>query len=246
MKNIGFLEGRNPILEALKSGRVVEKVLVQDGENVGSIKKIIGICKDKRIPIVKVPKSKLDSISETKSHQGVIAYVSSYEYKSIEDMFDLANKRNENPFILILDEIEDPHNLGSIMRTAECAGAHGIIIPKRRSVGLTSVVAKTSAGAIEYIPVAKVSNISMAIEELKQKGLWIYGADMNGKEYYFDTDMKGPIGLVIGAEGKGISRLVREKCDFLVRIPLKGKVTSLNASVAASIIMYEILKQRIK
>lgn len=245
MNNSGQIEGRNPVLEALKSGREIEKILIQEGENIGSIKKIIGLAKSKQIPIIDVPRSKLDSLSETKSHQGVIAQVSAHEYKTIEDIFNLASEKNEHPFILILDEIEDPHNLGSIMRTAECTGVHGIIIPKRRSVGLTSVVAKTSAGAIEYIPVARVSNISMAIEELKQKGLWIYGADMSGENNYFDQDMKGPVGLVVGAEGKGISRLVREKCDFLVKIPMKGKVSSLNASVAASIIMYEILKQRI-
>lgn len=242
--NKDYIEGRNPVIEVLKSGREIEKILISEGNNVGSINKIIGICKDKNIIIQNVPKSKLDSMSETKSHQGVIAIVSAHKYSSIEDMFNLAEKRNEKPFIIILDEIEDPHNLGSIMRSAECVGAHGIIIPKRRAVGLTSVVAKTSAGAIEYIPVAKVSNISYAIDELKEKGLWIYGADMDGEGYYYEKDLKGSIGLVVGAEGKGMSRIVKEKCDFIVQIPMKGKVSSLNASVAASIIMYEILKQR--
>lgn len=244
MKDKGFVEGRNPVIEALNAGREIEKILIQDGNKSGSINKIKGKAKDKGIVIQYVPKSKLDSISLTNAHQGVVAYVSAHNYKTIEDMFDLAESRDEKPFIIILDELEDPHNLGSIMRTAECVGAHGIIIPKRRSVGLTGVVAKTSAGAIEYIPVAKVSNIVQTIEELKKRGLWIYGADMKGKENFYDSDLKGSIGLVVGSEGKGISRLVKEKCDVLLKIPMKGKVSSLNASVAASILMYEILKQR--
>ncbi|WP_425448433.1 23S rRNA (guanosine(2251)-2'-O)-methyltransferase RlmB [Dethiothermospora halolimnae] len=243
MNKQNLIGGRNPIIEALKSGREIEKILLSKGENKGSIKKIVGMAKDKGIPIQYVNKNKLDEMANT-NHQGVIAIASAYKYKTLDDIMKRAEERNEAPFIIILDEIEDPHNLGAIMRTAECAGAHGIIIPKRRSVGLTSTVAKTSAGAIEYLPVVKVSNIGYAIDELKNKGLWIYGADMDGEDYYFDKDLKGAIGLVIGNEGKGIGRLVKEKCDFLIKIPMKGKVSSLNASVATSVITYEILRQR--
>lgn len=244
MNNENQLEGRNPAIEALKSGREIEKIFVASGSNQGSIKKIVAMAKDKGIIVQLVDRKKLDAMSSTGSHQGVIALVAAHEYKSIQDILDLAQKREEPPFIIILDEIEDPHNLGAIMRTAECAGAHGIIIPKRRSVGLTSVVAKTSSGAIEYIPVAKVTNISATIEELKEKGLWIYGADVDGEEYYYEKDLKGSIGIVIGNEGKGISRIIKEKCDFLVKIPMKGKVSSLNASVATAVITYEVLRQR--
>lgn len=238
------VEGRNPVIEALKAGRKIEKLFLASGSNQGSIKKIVGMAKDKGITVQYVNRKKLDSMSGTQNHQGVIALVSSYEYKNLDDILNLAQIRKEPPFVIILDEIEDPHNLGAIMRTAECAGVHGIIIPKRRSVGLTSAVAKISAGAIEYIPVVRVTNISAAIEELKQKGLWIYGADMGGDEYYYRKELTGSIGIVIGNEGKGISRIVKEKCDFLVKIPMKGKVSSLNASVAASIITYEVLRQR--
>ncbi|AFS79286.1 RNA methyltransferase, TrmH family group 3 [Gottschalkia acidurici 9a] len=237
------IEGRNPVQEALKSGRNIEKILIAKGASEGSINKIIGMAKDRKIIIQYVERAKLDNMSDTKSHQGVIAIASAYSYKTVDDILSLAEGRNEDPFILILDEIEDPHNLGAIMRTAESAGVHGIIIPKRRSVGLTAIVSKTSAGAIEYIPVAKVSNISSTIEELKRKNIWIYGAHMEGN-YYYEQDLKGPIALVIGSEGKGISRLVKEKCDFLIKIPMRGKVSSLNASVAASIITYEALRQR--
>lgn len=239
-----IVEGRNPVLEAIKAGREIEKILVSKNSNRGSINKIIKMARENKIIIQHVDKSKLDSMSATNAHQGVIAIVSSYRYSSIEDILDRAYSRNEDPFIIILDEITDPHNLGSIMRTAECAGAHGVIIPKRRSVGLTPVVAKTSAGAIEYLPVAKVSNISYAIDKLKEKGIWVYGADMEGKKEYYNTSLKGPIAIVIGSEGKGMSRLVKEKCDFLVKIPMKGQVSSLNASVASSIIIYEVLRQR--
>ena len=238
------VEGRNPVIEALKAGRKIEKLFLASGSNQGSIKKIVGMAKDKGITVQYVNRKKLDSMSGTQNHQGVIALVSSYEYKNLDDILNLAQIRKEPPFVIILDEIEDPHNLGAIMRTAECAGVHGIIIPKRRSVGLTSAVAKISAGAIEYIPVVRVTNISAAIEELKQKGFWIYGADMGGDEYYYRKELTGSIGIVIGNEGKGISRIVKEKCDFLVKIPMKGKVSSLNASVAASIITYEVLRQR--
>lgn len=243
MENESQIEGRNPVLEALKSGRDIEKILIAKGTQEGSIQKIVGIAKDRKIVTQYVERVKLDTMSGNKSHQGVIAIASAYSYKTVDDILNLAKEREEDPFILILDEIEDPHNLGAIMRTAECAGAHGVIIPKRRSAGLTPTVSKTSAGAIEYIPVAKVSNISSTIEDLKKQNIWVYGAHMEG-EYYYNQDLKGPIAIVIGSEGKGISRLVKEKCDFLTKIPMKGKVSSLNASVAASIITYEVLKQR--
>lgn len=244
MKGSNQIEGRHPVMEALKSGREIEKIIVAKGSKQGSIKKIIGMAKDRRVVIQYVDKDNLDVMSNTENHQGVIAIGSEHEYKTIDYILKQAEKRGESPFVIILDEIEDPHNLGAIMRTAECAGVHGIIIPKRRSVGLTSTVAKTSAGAIEYMPVVRVTNISNTIEELKEKGLWIYGADMDGEDYYYQKDLKGPIGIIIGNEGKGISRLVKEKCDFLVKIPMKGMVSSLNASVATSIITYEVLRQR--
>lgn len=244
MENTGYVEGRNPVIEALRSGRDIEKIFIEDGNKSGSINKIKNMAKDRGIVIQYVHKNKLQSMSNTQSHQGVIAIVSSHNYKELEDIFRLAKSREEDPFIIILDEIKDPHNLGSIMRTAECVGAHGIIIPKRRSVGLTATVAKTSAGAIEYMPVVKVANIANTLEVLKEKGIWVYGADMSGEENYYDTNLTGSIGIVIGSEGSGMSRLVKEKCDVLVKIPMKGKVSSLNASVAGSIIMYDVLRQR--
>lgn len=244
MNDTGYIEGRNPVIESLKSGRDIEKIFIQEGNKSGSINKIKGLAKDKGIVIQYVNKNKLQSMSDTGSHQGVVALVASHNYKNLEDIFKLAKEREEEPFIIILDEIKDPHNLGSIMRTAECVGAHGIIIPKRRSVGLTATVAKTSAGAIEYMPVVKVSNIANTIDVLKDEGLWIYGADMEGEDNYYNNNLIGAIGLVIGSEGSGMSRLVKEKCDILVKIPMKGKVSSLNASVAGSIIMYDVLRQR--
>lgn len=244
MKDTGIIEGRNPVIEALKSDREIEKILIAKGSQQGSIGKIIGMARDKKIIIQNVERKKLDLMSSTNSHQGVIAIASAYRYKTIDDIFENAKEHNEDPFVVVLDEITDPHNLGSIIRTAECAGAHGVIIPKRRSAGVTSVVSKTSAGALEYIPVAKVSNISYAIDELKNRGVWIYGADAKGEENYFEKKLTGPVALVIGSEGKGISRLVKEKCDFLISIPMKGNINSLNASVAASLIMYEVLRQR--
>ncbi|NBI08045.1 23S rRNA (guanosine(2251)-2'-O)-methyltransferase RlmB [Senegalia massiliensis] len=244
MNTNDYIEGRNPVIEALKSGREIEKIFIEDGNKTGSINEIKKLAKSRGIIIQYVHKNKLNQISSTNSHQGVIAISSSHTYKNIEDVFALAKRRSEDPFIIILDEIKDPHNLGSIMRTAECVGAHGIIIPKRRSVGLTSTVAKTSAGAIEYMPVVKVSNIANTIDVLKEEGVWIYGADMAGSADYYNTNLTGPIGIVIGSEGNGIGRLVKEKCDELVKIPIKGKVSSLNASVAASIIMYDVNRQR--
>ncbi len=241
--NENQLEGRNAVLELLKSGKDIDKIIVAKGNVEGTIKRIIGEASRKGIVIQEVARQKLDEISQTKNHQGVIAIASAHSYATVEEILENAASKNEPPFIIILDGITDPHNLGAIMRTAECAGAHGIIIPKRRSVGLTAVVGKTSAGAIEYMPVAKVTNISNIIEELKEKGVWIASTDMDG-ETYFNADLKGPIAIVIGSEGEGVSRLVKEKCDFNVSIPMYGNISSLNASVAAGLIMYEIVRKR--
>lgn len=244
MDNIIF--GRNTVIEALKSGREIEKLLILKSSE-GSVKKIEGIARERRIPIQYADKATLDRIASgqggTGSHQGVAACTSPYTYCEVEDLLSAAADRGEAPFIIILDGIEDPHNLGAIMRTADGAGAHGIIIPKRRAAGLTDTVAKVSAGAIEYMPVARISNLVQAIEKLKTAGLWIAGCDMDGQDYD-RTDLTGPIALVIGNEGQGISRLIREKCDFIVSIPMKGKIESLNASNAAAVLMYEIHRQR--
>ncbi|AKL97072.1 tRNA/rRNA methyltransferase SpoU [Clostridium aceticum] len=238
------IEGRNPVMEALKSHREIDKILVAKGAKEGSIQKIIAMAKEQGVFIQYVERQKLNELSESDNHQGVIAMVAAYKYSELEDILEIAKTRGEKPFVLLLDEITDPHNLGSIMRTADAVGAHGIIIPKRRSVGLTATVAKTSAGAIEYVPVVKVSNIAQTIDKLKSEGLWVAGADLGGKSNHFEADFTGAIALVIGSEGKGISRLIREKCDFLVTIPMVGKVASLNASVAAATLMYEVLRQR--
>ncbi|QIB70779.1 23S rRNA (guanosine(2251)-2'-O)-methyltransferase RlmB [Aminipila butyrica] len=234
--------GRNPVIEALRNEREMEKLLVAKGAE-GSIKKIVGMAKEKHIPMTLVDKVTLDRLAEGQPHQGVVAYVSSYSYCDVEDILDIAKERQEPPFIMILDNLEDPHNLGAIMRTGEACGVHGIIIPKRRAVGITDVVAKASAGAVEYMACAKVSNIAQTIESLKEKGVWVYACHMDGETYY-KTDLKGPAAIVIGSEGAGISRLVREKCDFAVSIPMVGKITSLNASNAAAILMCEVRKQR--
>ncbi len=239
-----YISGRNPILEILKTDKEIEKIYVLKGELKGSINKIMGIAGDKKIPIQHVDKNKLDLLSDGNIHQGVVASVTSYEYVEIDAILEKAKEKNEDPFILILDEIEDPHNLGAIIRTAECAGVHGVIIPKRRSASINQTVYKSSAGAVEHMLVSKVTNISDTIAKLKDKGLWIYGADMAGENYYYQTKLDGAIGLVIGSEGKGISRLVKENCDVLVKIPMLGKISSLNASNAASILIYEVLKQR--
>ena len=241
-----IIEGRNAVIEALKSDRTVEQILVSSGDTEGSINVVYALAKDKGIVIKEVDRRKLDQISVTGAHQGVIAYVTPYKYCEIDDILEYAKSKDEDPFIILLDEIEDPHNFGSIVRTAEICGAHGIIIPKRRNVGVTPTVYKSSAGAVEYMKIAKVTNINVAIDNLKKKGVWIYGAHMDGEGYCFESNFAGPVALVVGSEGKGISKLTKEKCDVLVKIPMKGNITSLNASVAAGIIMYEILKQRIK
>lgn len=241
-----LIEGRNAVIEALRSDRTIESVLVAKGDMTGSISIVLAIAKEKGIVIKEVDRKKLDSMSVTGSHQGVIAIVTPYKYFQVEDILDYAKEKGEDPFVLILDEIEDPHNLGSIIRTAETCGVHGIIISKRRNVGVTPTVYKTSAGAIEYMRIAKVPNINSVIDELKEKGIWIYGADMDGENYCFKTNFSGSVALVIGSEGRGISKLTKEKCDVLVKIPMVGNITSLNASVAAGIMMYEVLKQKME
>lgn len=235
--------GRNPVAEAIKSGREIDKIIVKKGEIEGSLRPIIKKARDMGIPVIEADRNKLDQIAEGGNHQGVIAYCAAHDYASIDDIFNNAKEKGHSPFIIILDKITDPHNFGSIIRTANCAGADGIIIPKRGSVGLNEVVAKTSAGAIEYVPVCKVTNIAQTIDQLKDRGVWVAGAEAGGDTMY-KTDLKGSMALVIGSEGEGISRLVKEKCDFLVEIPMFGDVNSLNASVAAAILMYEIVRQR--
>ncbi len=231
------------VLEALKSGRPVDKIFVEDGCQDGPILTIKREAKKRDAIIKYVSKERLDQLSENKKHQGVIAYIAAYEYSEVEDIMALAKEKGEDPFIILLDNIEDPHNLGAIIRTAHQAGAHGVIIPKNRAVGLTSTVARTSAGALNYIPVARVTNLSQTIDKLKKEGLWFVSADMDGDVMY-KTNLTGPIGLVIGSEGEGVSRLVKEHCDINARIPMKGQIDSLNASVAAGVLMYEIVRQR--
>lgn len=235
--------GRNPVLEAIKSGRTIEKILIKKGHREGSVLPIIRKAKEMGIVIQEADHHKLDLIAEGENHQGIVAFVSSYTYKSIDDILDNARSKNEPPFVIICDKITDPHNLGAILRTANCAGVHGIIIPKRGSAGLNSAAVKTAAGAAEYTPVAKVTNIASAIDKLKNEGLWIAAADMDGQKMY-DADLTGAIGIVIGSEGEGIGRLVKEKCDFTVSIPMLGDINSLNASVAAGVLVYEALRQR--
>ena len=239
------IEGRNAVLEAFRSGRTIDKIYVLDGCQDGPVRTIVREAKKHGSLINFVTKERLSQLSETGKHQGVIAHAAAYEYSTIDDMLKLAEERGEAPFLILLDNIEDPHNLGAIIRTANLAGAHGVIIPKRRAVGLTATVAKTSAGALNYTPVAKVTNISATIEELKEKGLWFVCADMGG-ELMYRMNLKGPIGLVIGSEGDGVSRLVKEKCDYIASIPMKGDIDSLNASVAAGVLGYEIVRQRLQ
>lgn len=238
-----YIMGKNPVIEALKSGRDINKVLIAEGSQGGQMQQVIGLAKAANVFLQFVPKKKLDQMVEG-NHQGVIAQVAAYQYAEIDDLFRAASERKEAPFFLLLDEIEDPHNLGSIMRTADAVGAHGIIIPKRRAVGLTATVAKASTGAIEHIPVARVTNMARTIDELKEKGVWIAGTDAKGSEDYRQFDGTIPLGLVIGSEGKGMGRLIKDKCDFLIHLPMSGHVTSLNASVAAALLMYEVYRKR--
>ena len=238
------IEGRNAVLEALRSGKPMDKLYVLDGCQDGPIRTIVREAKKHDVILQFVTKERLNQLSETGKHQGVIAHAAAYEYAQVEDMLELAKSRGEDPFIFLLDNIEDPHNLGAIIRTANLAGAHGVIIPKRRAVGLTATVARTSAGALNYTPVARVTNLKKTVEDLKKQGLWFVCADMDGTVMY-DLDLKGPIGLVVGNEGEGVSRLMKENCDFVAGIPMKGDIDSLNASVAAGVLAYEIVRQRL-
>ncbi|MBQ3110207.1 MAG: 23S rRNA (guanosine(2251)-2'-O)-methyltransferase RlmB [Clostridia bacterium] len=239
-----IIEGRNAVVAALKSGRQIDKIYIRKGDNKGSMLPIIAKAKDRGIPVVEIDKTKLDSMSETGVHQGVIARIPPYEYKTVDDILNIAKEKGESPFIVILDHLEDPHNLGSIIRTANCAGVHGVIISKHDGVTLTATAVKASAGAASFTPVARVSNIAQTVEYLKEQGVWVTGADAAGDRSIYEADLKGAVALVVGGEDKGISRLTASKCDFLVSIPMKGDVNSLNASVAAALMIYETMKQR--
>ena len=239
------IEGRNAVIEAFRSGRTIDKVFVLDGCQDGPVRTIVREAKKHGAVLNFVEKERLNQLSETGRHQGVIAWAAAYSYAEVSDMLEVAAQKNEDPFLILLDGIEDPHNLGAIIRTANTAGAHGVIIPKRRASGLTATVAKASAGALNYTPVAKVTNLAKTIDELKEKGLWFVCADMDGEQMY-DLNLTGPIGLVVGSEGQGVSRLVKEKCDYIASIPMKGEITSLNASVAGGVLAYEIVRQRIR
>ena len=241
-----IIEGRNAVQEALRAGRAIDKVYIARGETDRALGHIAGMARDRGITVSDCDRRKLDAMSVTKAHQGVIAVCAVREYASLEDILKVAQERGEAPFVIVCDEISDPHNLGAIIRSAECVGAHGVVIPKHRSAGLTAVVGKTSAGAAEHMAVARVANIASALDELKKQGLWVYGAAAEGSSEMWRTDLTGPIALVIGSEGEGLGRLVRERCDFLVSIPMRGRVSSLNASTAAAVLMYEILRQRSK
>lgn len=239
-----WIAGRNPIIEALRSNHPINKIWIAENSGQGAMKEVIHLAKENRIIVQFVPKRKIDQLANGLTHQGVLASIAAHPYAELEDLFERAKEQQEDPFFLILDEIEDPHNLGSILRTADAAGAHGVIIPKRRAVGLTATVAKASAGAIQYVPVVRVTNIAQTIEELKQRGVWVAGTDAKAEEDYRKANWDLPLALVIGSEGKGIGRLVLEKCDFTVKLPLVGEVSSLNASVAAAILIYEVHRNR--
>lgn len=241
-----IIEGRNAVQEALRAGRAIDKLYIARGDSDRALGHIAGLARERGITVSDCDRRKLDAMSVTKAHQGVIAVCALREYASLDDILSVAEERGEPPFVIVCDEISDPHNLGAIIRSAECVGAHGVIIPKHRSAGLTAVVGKTSAGAAEHMAVARVPSIAAALDELKRRGLWIYGAAAEGSSGMWQTELTGPIALVIGSEGEGLGRLVRERCDFLVSIPLRGRVSSLNASTAAAVLMYEILRQRMK
>ena len=240
------VEGRNSVLELLESKKDINKIFITRGERHGSINKIIALAKENKVIVVEKEKRQMDEMAQTQNYQGVIAIVPPYEYCEVEDIINLAKERQEDPFVLILHGIEDPHNLGSIIRTAETAGVHGVIIPKRRAAMVNSTVNKVSCGAVQHMKIARVTNITDTIEELKEQGLWICGTDINTDKYYYNQDLTGPIGIVIGNEGNGITQKVKKNCDFLVKIPMKGKVTSLNASVSTGIVVYEVVEQRMK
>ena len=241
----GIIEGRNAVTEALRAGTPIDKIFLARGETDSALAHIAAAARDKGIVVVECDRKKLDFMSRTHSHQGVIAQAAVREYASVDDILNAAREKGEPPLIVVCDELSDPHNLGAVIRTAECAGAHGVIIPKRRSAGLTAVVAKTSAGAVSHIPVARVPNLPALLKELKDEGVWVFGTDADGDRVLYDADLKGPAAIVIGSEGDGMGRLVRETCDFLVRIPMKGKLNSLNASAAAAILLYEAVRQRL-
>ena len=240
---MAIIEGRNPIIEALKNNRPIEKIMVNKASKEGSIKKILAMAKENKVIIQEVDRHKLDEMSESHAHQGVIAITSDYRYYDLDEILEIPRQNGEDPFFIILDGITDPHNLGSIIRTADAVGAHAVIIPKRRSVQITPIVAKASAGAVEYLPVCKVTNIVNTIKTLKENGLWIAAVDMDGQTFY-QQNLGGPLGLVVGSEGEGISRLVKQNCDFTVSMPMSGNVTSLNASVAGGILLYEVYRER--
>ena len=239
-----IVEGRNAVIEALRAGRAIDKIFIAKGDVDKTLGHIASKARDKGIVVVECDRKKLDFMSQTHAHQGVIALCAVREYCAVEDIFAVAEERGEKPFVIVCDEISDPHNLGAIIRSAECAGAHGVIIPKRRSAGLTAIVDKSSAGAAEHMAIARVPNIPAAIKELKDRGLWVYGTAADGQSDLWHTDFTGSVALVIGSEGDGMGRLVRESCDFIVSLPMKGQVSSLNASAAAAIVMYEVLRQR--
>ena len=241
----GLIEGRNAVIEALRAGTNIDKIYIQKGETDRTLGHIASTARAAGIVVVDADKRKLDFMSRTKAHQGVIALTSVREYVSVEDILAIARQKGENPLLVVCDEISDPHNLGAIIRTAECAGAHGVIIPKRRSAGLTSIVGKTSAGAVSYVPVARVPNIAALLKDLQKAGVWVFGTAAEGNTTLYDADLKGPAAIVIGSEGDGMTRLVREGCDFLVSIPMKGRISSLNASAAAAILLYEAVRQRL-
>ena len=240
----GVIEGRNAVIEALRVGTAIDKIYIAKGETDKTLGHIASRAREKGIVVVEADRRKLDGMSRTHAHQGVIALAAMREYVSVQSLLDAAAEKGEAPLLVVCDEISDPHNLGAILRTAECAGAHGVIIPKRRSAGLTAIVGKTSAGAVSYMPVARVSNLPATLEELKKKGVWVYGTAAEGTTSLYDADLKGPAAIVIGSEGSGMGRLVREKCDFLVSIPMKGHISSLNASAAAAILLYEAVRRR--
>lgn len=240
----GQIEGRIPVLEALKAGREINKLLVAKGAREGSILQVIGVAREAGVIIQEVDRARLDQLAEGRNHQGVIAMVAAHTYADVDDIFAAAQAKGEDPLILVLDGIEDPQNLGSLLRTADAVGAHGVIIPERRAAGLTETVAKVSAGAVEYVPVARVVNITRTLAELKERGVWVVGTHQDAKELYHQARLTGPLAVVIGGEGKGIGRLVSENCDFMVRLPMLGHVTSLNAAVAGAILVYEIRRQR--
>ena len=241
----GLIEGRNAVTEALRAGTAIDKIYIARGETDATLGHIASTARNKGIVVVEADRRKLDGMSRTKSHQGVIAVTAVREYASVDDILNAAKEKGEAPLIVVCDELSDPHNLGAVIRTAECAGAHGVIIPKRRSAGLTAIVAKTSAGAVSHLPVARVPNLVALLKELKEQGLWVYGTAAEGTTELYSADLKGPSVIIIGSEGDGMGRLVREQCDFLVSIPMRGKVNSLNASAAAAIVLYEAVRQRI-